>query len=326
MHEMNNPSSTNLNLLVAMEALLAERSVTRAAARLSLSQPAMSHALARLRRQLGDPLLVRGEHGMVPTPRALALAGPLRLGLAQLEQVLASEPHFDPATSRRRFTLASVDYVALTGLRAWVRRQAREAPGISIEVRPLGPRLRDDLESGALDLVLAGVEVEGELGRTPGLKRTRVASEDFLCMLRRGHPAARRRRLDLDTFLSLRHVTVSVEGGACDRHVDVALRERGLTRRIAACVPHFLAAPLLVSATDDVATLPRALGEEASRFVPLALLPPPLALPPGEADLWWHERVDRDPAHRWLRAGLLQAFAPYRGGRRRARDLLTHTT
>lgn len=306
-----NIESANLNLMVVLDALLESRSVTRAAERLGLTQPAVSHALARLRELLRDPLLVRGRGGLVPTPRAQSLAAPLRQGLNQLEQVLRHEGGFDPASSARRFSIATVDYPHLTGLRTLLARLQEQAPGVSVESRMIGPRLAEQLESGELDVALAGVEVEAQLAALPGMRSRPIVSEELVCVARKGNPLLRR-GLDLETYLKLGHVTVMAEGGACDQHVDVSLRRMKKSRRIAAAVPHFIAAPLLVAESDYISTLPRALVEYVCTLLPLKMHTPPLKPPRGDAYLWWHDRFSNDPAHTWWREQLMQAFAPYR--------------
>ena len=193
-----------MNLLPVLDALLAERSVTRAGARLGLSQPAVSNALAQLRALLGDPLLVRGARGMVPTERALELAAPLRAGLAQLEQGLGTHAPFDPRTSDRRFTIITNDFVAFAVLPKLVARLEREAPGVRLQVRAWQEHyVPGDLERGEADLML------GLYRELPAGHREIPLFEDrFVCVVRRGH-ARVRGKLSLATYVKLPHVLVS---------------------------------------------------------------------------------------------------------------------
>ena len=309
MHDMHH-GRTDLNLLLVLEALLAERSVTRAAERLNLSQPAVSHALKRLRLMFHDQLLVRGKGGMMPTALAAQLAVPLQRGLVELERVLRREVGFDPKTSQRGFTLATVDYPQLFGLPQFVRRLTREAPGIDLQVVPLGTGLAEALESGALDLVLAGGEVERVLALDRGLMRSKIISEPFVCVVRRNHPGVKD-RLDLKTFAALPHLLVSTSGKGKGM-VDQALEARGLSRRIAVRLPHFVGAPFVVAQSDLIATLPKTLAEQGARLLGLRLFEPPLKLPRGDAYLWWHARLQDDPAHAWFRRALLDVYAAHR--------------
>jgi DNA-binding transcriptional LysR family regulator len=301
----------NLNLLAVLDALLAERSVTRAAAHLGLSQSATSHALRRLREMFDDPLLVRGSAGLVPTALAEELAGPVRSGLLTLARAVRGELRFDPATAKRTFTVATVDHPLLTGLPRFLATAAADAPGIDLHVRPFGDELARRLEAGEIDVVLAGAEAEMVLALDKGLMRSRVIREGFVCVTRPDHPALKARALDLETFAALPHLLVSTTG-AGPGIVDTALAQHGLERRIAVRIPYFSGAPLLLAQSDMIATLPRSMAEAGQRIAPLALHTPPLDLPRSDAFLWWHERFQRDPGHAWFRQALLAAFAPYR--------------
>lgn len=303
-------SDTTLRLFLVLDVLLAEGSVTRAAGRLGLTQPAVSHALRQLRDLYKDPLVVRTRDGMRPTPLAESLMPRLRAGLAELEKALNGEAAFDPATSRRRFTVATVDHPQITALPALMTRLAKEAPGIDVRVRPLGSGLADALESGSLDTVLAGGEVEQALALDRGLMRTLICCEPFVCIVRADHPQVGE-TLDLDTWLALPHVMTST-GGHDRGMVDAVLEPLGLARRIALTVPSFAGTPAAVAETDMVAAVPRSIAEWGARCFGLRCFPPPVALPKGDAYLWWHERLHNDPGHRWWRRMLLEAFAPHR--------------
>lgn len=304
-----NISETNLRLFLVLDALLSELSVTRAAKKLKLTQPAVSHALKQLRALYRDELFVRGADGLAPTPLAISLAPMLRSGLNELERTLQSDPEFDPAVSQRRFTLSTVDYPLMTGIAPLMNRLGKEAPGVDVRILPVGPDLHAKLVSGALDTVLAGGEVEQQMALDKTLMKTRFVSEDFVCILRAGHPALRR-KFDLNAYCSLPHLLVST-GGADTGFVDNALAKMGKSRRVALTVPAFIGAPTIVAGTDMISTVPRAIGEFGRNHFGLALRPMPIAMPRAEGFIWWHQRFQNDPGHRWWRRMVIEAFAPF---------------
>jgi len=286
---------TNLNLLVALAALIEEANVTRAAARVGVTQSAMSHSLRELRALLGDQLLVRGPRGMLLTPRAEALRGPLRRGLGELERVVAGKVGWSPATEARVFRIGAGDYLSVRLVPPLLERLGREAPGVDLDVRAADlPRSAALLESGELD-VLTGLGT----GDLPGLRRRALISDRFACLVRAGHPQLRG-RLDLDLYCRLPHVLISPRGDS-GSVVDSALEQLGRRRRVALRVPYFLVAPLVVARSDMILTAPAHLARELAAHYPLQLLPAPLELPGFTLHLIWHERFDDDPAHRWLR-------------------------
>ncbi|MFP2927106.1 LysR family transcriptional regulator [Pyxidicoccus sp. 3LG] len=291
----------NLNLVVALDALLTEANVTRAARRLGVTQSAMSHSLRQLRELLGDALLIRGRGGMMRTPRAEQLAGPLHRGLLELQRALRSEPVFEPRTATRHFTLATGDYFAAALLPELLSLLGREAPGVDLVIRHLIPdTVHTLLESGEVELAV-GAFPDPSLS----LRQQKLFTEDFVCVVRQGHPAARK-GLDLETYLSLPHVLISPRGEGAGA-VDTALAKLGRSRRIALRLPYFLTAPLVVASSDHVLTAPRRLVEPFAGAWPLQVLPPPVALRSFDVLQFWHERFDGDPAHRWLRSRMLQA-------------------
>lgn len=235
-------SDINLNLLAVLDALLSERSVTRAASNLGLTQSATSHALRRLRDLFDDPLLVRGSAGMVPTALAEELAAPVRSGLLELERAVRGELSFEPRQSRRTFSVATVDHPLLTGLPRFFEYTAKNAPEIGLNVVPFTSGLAKRLEIGEIDLVLAGAEAEMILALDSGLMRTKVISEDFVCAVRKNHPLIKRKLLDLETYTALPHLLVSPTGTG-PGIVDTVLAQQGLERRIAVRIPYFLARP-----------------------------------------------------------------------------------
>jgi len=309
-HDAANLHQIDVNLLVALDALAHERSVTRAAKRAGVSQSAMSHTLRRLRELFDDPLLVRGRGGMVLTPRAEALAMPLRSGLVSLARTLAQPDPFDPRDARRAFRMVSPDLFDVLVLPALLRRIGEEAPGIDIAVVPMPSSLNDSLETGEVDLSIHPVLLDPkpfDLGmRTDShLQQRTLFRDSFRCFLRKDHEAlAGRQKLSLKSYTELRHILVS-PGGEGPGVVDRLLQARNLKRRIALRVPHFSAALAILAESDLVLTAPSSLGECPSAST-LASHAPPLALPDHAVTMLWNPRFTEDPAHRWLRDLMVQ--------------------
>lgn len=304
---MSNVLATNLNLLVALDALLAERSVTRAAARVGLTQSGMSNALAQLRRVFDDPLFVRAPGGVEPTARALELAEPVRRGLDAFAEALAPAAPFDPRTSEAGFAVAMNDYAELVLLPPLVRALARAAPGVSLQVLPAWSRVPAGLGQGELDAAVLDTGA-----RLPaGHRRRFLFGDDFVCIVRKDHPRVGR-RLGLRAYLAESHVLVTQERGATGQ-ADRLLARLGRRRRIGARVPRFFMVPALVAQTDLVALVDSRVARWAARHLPLRVLRPPLPLPATPAgvgyQLVWHARSDRDPARRWLRERLAEVAA-----------------
>jgi len=301
---MSNLRGINLNLLHALGVLLEEANVTRAAARLGVSQSAMSHTLRQLREHFDDRLLVRGARGMLLTPHAEALRGPLRRGLAELARVVRGQVSWAPADEARTFRVALGDYVGVRVLPRLLEHLRREAPKVDIVVRPM--ELRTDvpqLDSGELDLMVA------LKANAPGLRQRALLTDTFACLARDGHPQiSSAEDLTLDRYCSLKHVLISPRGES-GSYVDTALAALGRHRRVVLQVPYFLVAPLVVARTDLILTAPAQLATELAQHYPLQVLPAPLELATFTLNMIWHERFDDDPAHRWLRSALVDSGA-----------------
>ena len=299
-----NLRAADLNLFVVLEAMLQEQSVSRAARRIGLSQPATSNALARLRALFDDPLFVRQGARMAPTPRAEAIAADVRAGLGHLDAALSDAVEFDPSTARRTFVVAANDFASFTALPTLMDRVRREAPGIVLQVVQYGPTQPfDALLSGAVDLIL------GAAFDLP----SSVVSEDYIDVefavaVRKDHPRVRR-RLTLRQFVELDHLLVAPMGGTRGA-VDSALQERGLQRNVALFVPNFLLAPIIVGRTDLVTTLARPVLEVFAEQAGLRLFEPPLPLHGFPYSGMWERRRHSDPAHRWLRDAVRDAVVP----------------
>ena len=297
-------SGIDLNLLKLFEALVRERSVTRAGLCLGLSQPAASRALGRLRTMLGDRLVVRGKLGLELTPRGEMLAGRVSRLLDDARGIVAPAV-FDPASATGRITIAAHDHLSLVVLAGLLARFERQAPGLGLHIaQPAGDNVRL-IEEGGADLAL------GIFDHAPGsLHRRGLYTDGFVCVVRAGHPAAAS-GLDLERYVALRHVAVTISGIG-ESAVDIALTARGLARHVALRVPHFLAGAMLVADGDMILTLPSRLAHRLAQRLPLALLDVPLPIAPLSPAMIWHERVHGDPAHIWVRQQLVDVVASFR--------------
>jgi LysR family transcriptional regulator, mexEF-oprN operon transcriptional activator len=290
-----NLSRLDLNLLVAFDALLTDRSVTRAAARIGLGQSAMSHNLARLRTLFGDELLTRGAEGMRPTPRALALADPVRVTLAQIQAAVLQREAFDPSTADRSFRIGLADSIEVAVIPGLIARLQRAAPSVSMRLRPINRlTVLEDLDTGRLDLGI-GVFDQGQLHH----KRRALYTDSFLCLF---SPAKVNvvPPLSLEAYLSVPHVLASLTD---DGHgaVDDALAKLKLKRSIALTTPGFLAVPFVVRRAPLITTMPSKLARYFAEAFGLATSPPPIELPSFTISLLWHASYDHDPGHVWLR-------------------------
>lgn len=298
MHDVH-VGDLDLNLLIALRALISERHVTRAAARVKLTQPAMSHTLARLRSALGDPILVRTRSGMMLTARAQELAEPLERIMTDVGRLLAPSRAFDPALATRGFRVATTDYVELVLMPSVLERAWTEAPNVNVQLRALVGNGPDDLDEDRIDVVLAPIALTG--GQRGSLLAQRIMTERFVCVVREDHPRVGK-RLTLDRFLELPHALITPRGAA-GGIVDTALAKLGKRRRIAAEVPHFLVAPFLIEKTDLVLTVPERVAKALAPAAKIRLLAPPpeLDIPGFDISLFWHQRYRADPAHEWFR-------------------------
>ncbi len=289
----------DLNLLVVLNALTEERSVRRAGARIGLSQSATSHALARLRGLLGDELLVRTATGMEPTPRALALAGPIRLALEEIQATLAPD-RFDPATARRAFTIVVETYGTIVIVADMVDRIRREAPGIDVTVRS-GPAagIVDDIDKGRADIAI------GSVRSLPGRFVTcHLLADRHVCLMRAGHPLAGG-AMTLAGFLDTPHLLVSMNDEAEDV-ADQALAAAGLARRIAFRLPNGLAGVAALLRSDMIAVVSEGAARMFADIAPLVIAEPPLKLPAIAFRLVWNRRLHESAGHVWLRRVLVE--------------------
>lgn len=301
--------SVDLNLLVALEALLEERSVTRAALRLGMSQPAVSRALGRLRSLFSDALLVDGPGGYLLSRRAEELQPALRQTLAGIGQMLDARP-FNPGSSTGSVRLFMTDLHAVVLAPRLLARLAEEAPKLELDILPPGPALMDALANDDADAVV------GVIDEAPaGIHRRTLFEDRYATFMRTGHPAAGR-KLTLTRYLALDHLVVNVTGTG-SAPVDEMLRAMGRSRRVAARVPNFFAAMEIVAASELVVTLAASLAGTAGCASRIVVMNPPVDPGHFNVSLLWHARHQESPRHVWLRQLVVAASrtldAPDRG-------------
>ncbi|URN99358.1 LysR family transcriptional regulator [Leclercia adecarboxylata] len=287
----------DLNLLKTLDALLDERSVTRAAARLSLTQPAVSGMLSRLRDYFDDPLFIRVPHGIVPTIRAETLAGPVKRILADIDMLL-QPTGFDPLSASLTFTLAATDYALRAVVVPFIAALKVQAPAVRVRVVPVEPdRLVSQLEQGKIDLALLTPHT------TPDELHSRALyDETYVCMMRADHPDAGK-PLTLDRFCALEHVLVSYEGESFHGVTDDALARIGHTRHIGLSVSSFLVLPEVLAISDMMAVVP---GRMAENRQDMWVCEAPVDIPGFTKSMAWHGRTHRHPAQAWLRGLMLE--------------------
>ncbi|MGV7032476.1 LysR family transcriptional regulator [Methylobacterium symbioticum] len=290
----------DLNLLVALDALLTERSVTRAAARVGIGQSAMSSSLARLRRLLGDELLTRAPEGMRPTPRALALAEPVRRTLRQIQALVRREESFDPRVVERTFTISLPDSTeVLLGPRLLAYLRA-EAPGIRLLLRSIDrAHILEELDTDRVDLAI-GFASEGQMHH----KQRLLYRDSYVCLFDAAQVGLAP-PISLEDYLRFPHILTSLRETA-HGVVDDALAKLGLSRTLAVTTPRFLVVPFLVRAAPVIATMHARLATYFAGALGLTVSPVPVDLEPVAVSMLWHASYDDDPAHRWLRQVLLR--------------------
>ena len=300
----------DLNLLAAFDVLMREMNVSRAAEKMFVTQSTMSHILQRLRQQLDDPVLVRTNNGMKPTERALALVDPVRAILQDIDRVIQVPERFDPLMSQRRFVIAATDYMEFLLIPPLIERIALSAPGVDIHVKRTEAHFpAESLENGGFDVVLGFTAV---LKPPPQFHIEKLFDDRMVCVVRADHPMVME-RLCLEEYVALSHLLIS-RTGARAGIIDERLAECGLERRIALTVPHFLSAPLIVSRTDLVLSLPLHIAHRIAEFVPLRILPVPIELPSYDLAMIHHPVRDKEPANFWLREQIAEVSQSLRTG------------
>lgn len=283
----------DLNLLKALDALLDERSVTRAAERLSLTQPAVSGMLTRLRECFDDPLFTRTQRGIIPTLRALELAQPVKTILAEVGELLQPKA-FNPSTADITIKIAATDYALRAVVVPFMASLRLQAPGIRVAVLPVNnEQLTSQFERGDIDFALITPDTA-----PADLHARSLYDEDYVCLLREGHPLAQPNALTLDSFCAQDHALVSYVGGSFSGVTDKSLAVLGRSRRVTLSVCSFLVLPEILRVSDLISVVPRRLTHNLPG---LSVLPPPLVIQGFNKIVVWHERTHRDGRHRWLR-------------------------
>jgi DNA-binding transcriptional LysR family regulator len=309
-----NFAAFDLNLLRVFDALMRERSATRAGDMIGLSQPAVSNALNRLRHALHDELFVRRGNDMLPTPRAEAIAERVRDALAQLEQAIAGDAKFDPASDERIFTLFGADMFSMQFMPGFADRVAALAPGVALRlIDSAGGDVERLLRDNAIDVAL-----ERPLAMPDWVSRQLLFHSPFVVIAARGHKAIRKAgvrpgaKFPLPLFCELPHGLRSIDGSMSGA-VDEALRKAGAVRRVVLALPHFHAIARAVAEGRLIATVPQQFAESVAKDLGLTIYRPPIDVPVPEISLYWHKRHDQNPAHRWLRDQVMAAIKPLQG-------------
>ncbi|MGO4326712.1 LysR family transcriptional regulator [Cupriavidus sp. 2TAF22] len=293
----------DLNLLVVFNELLQARRVSAVADSLGTSQPAISNALNRLRKLLGDELFLRTSRGMVPTPYAESLAGPISDALAAIHQTLNARTTFNPASSTRAFTLAMTDIGEIYFLPELMKTLSAVAPGVTIStVRNHTVNLREEMESGRVDLAI---------GFLPDLKagffQRRLFRQRYVCLFRRGHPLARE-GMSLRAFSHAEHVAI-VADGTGHGVVDEVIQRAGVARKLRLRVPHFVALGHILQTSDMVAVVPEAYANRTLQPFGLETAPSPVKIPDIVINVLWHAKNNREPGNQWLRQLIFDGFS-----------------
>lgn len=294
----------DLNLLRVFDALWHTRKVAAAAERLALTPPALSNALARLRRATGDELFTRTAQGMLPTPHATAIAPALTQALAQVAASLAPRSRsFSPGGSDRAWTIAMTDIGEITFLPRLLSHLAEHAPHLRVHtVRNSPAETRERMARGSVDMAVGWLP-----DLDAGFHQRRLFEQRYVCLMAAGHVLTRG-RLTLARLARARHVAVQAEGTGHER-IDRLLRQHGLERGLPLALPHFVTLPFILSGSDLVAIVPFKLAEQVRAPLALSMRELPFALPRFEVNLFWHHRVHADAAHRWMRECWVQLFA-----------------
>lgn len=297
------PRDIDLNLLVVFQQVFQQRQISAAAKQLRLSQSAVSNALARLRKTVGDELFVRTAAGMQPTPLAEQLSEPIEAALELVGQALNRHERFDAASSARRFTIAMTDVGEVYFMPVLIERCAALAPGVELATVRAGTLdLKAEMEAGRVDMAIGAFDdVSG------ALYQRRLFTQPYVSMFRASHPLAAG-ALTLKRFAQARHLIVSSMESPYEK-VNQALEKAGVALAGSCRVPHFTAVPYIVGGTDLVVTVPQKLAERAAAPFNLRYVKPPLRLPSLQTNVFWHRRYHQDQGNQWLRGLIADTFA-----------------
>uniref|UniRef100_UPI0039F1259C LysR family transcriptional regulator n=1 Tax=Bordetella sputigena TaxID=1416810 RepID=UPI0039F1259C len=291
----------DLHLLPHFDALISQRSVSKAAAQLGITQPAMSSALSRLRHLFGDPLLARHGNALRPTERAIRLHREFKPLLDAWLSETAGGTDFDPAAAHKTFNIYASDYIQFIALPAWAGKLREAAPHLRLRVLPPTPHGGQDM--------LSQNHIELYIGHYPdppdSLRSSFLFEESACCLARQGHPMLAR-PWDLDTFLDYEHMDAAGHAGYFNAQLDAALSVQEKRRRVGMVLSSYLAVPFVLRTTDMISTLPASMAGALAPLSGTVMRPAPLALPRLRIAMYWHERHQNDPAHAWLRRFILQ--------------------
>jgi DNA-binding transcriptional LysR family regulator len=295
-----NLQKLDMNLLLVFDGLMEERSVTRTAERLRLTQAGVSHALGRLRLLLKDDLFVRSKGAMQPTARASALAMPVRNALAQLNAAL--DPHdFDPKTSTQMFRLVASDYFTTVALPKLVERLENEAPKIDLRIVPISiNNLQELLANNDIEFAAGTLRSRITAKFSTDCTVSKLFDDDYVCVMRRNHPLAKS-NLTRARYLASKHILFSPTGNV-EYGIERYLRPIGIRRNIGLILCHYLAAPLILERSDMIMTAPRRIAKFYAGKYAVHLAPLPVAIPSAQFQLAWNSRFTQHPAYKWFRS------------------------
>jgi DNA-binding transcriptional LysR family regulator len=293
-----NLSKVDLNLFIVFDAIYTEANLTRAGQIVGITQPAVSNALARLRETFNDPLFVRTAQGMVPTPMAQNIIGPVRNALSLLRVSVQESRIFNPLQANKNYRISMTDLTEAIILPALFQRLRRLAPAVTIESFLSKRReTTKELAAGRLDFA-----VDAPLNTDPQVRHVKLMEDNYVCAMRRGHPLANKAAISLDDYLSVAHIHISSRRSGLG-YVDLALGKMGIQRKIALRSQHYLMASQVLQQTDMVMTVPERFARRNDlHFVYL----PVNDVPTVETHLYWHESTDQDPANRWMREQIIE--------------------
>ncbi|WP_217473630.1 LysR family transcriptional regulator [Stutzerimonas stutzeri] len=291
-----NLNKVDLNLFIVFDAIYTEANLTRAGQIVGITQPAVSNALARLRETFNDPLFVRTAQGMVPTPMAQNIIGPVRNALQLLRVSVQESRTFNPLQANKTFRISMTDLTEAVVLPPLFQRLRRLAPNVKIESMLAKRReTTKELAAGRLDFAM-----DAPLNTDPQVRHVKLLEDRYVCAMRRGHPLAKD-KLSVDEYLSLSHIHISSRRSGLGM-VDLALGKMGQQRKIALRSQHYMMATQVIQQTDMAVTVP----ERFARRHDLHQIPLPVDIPPLETHIYWHESTDQDPANRWMREQMIE--------------------
>jgi DNA-binding transcriptional LysR family regulator len=299
---MIEPKDIDLNLLVVLHEVFQHRQISSVAKKLGLSQPAVSNALARLRKSFDDELFVRTAQGMQPTPLAQQLAEPVASALAGITRALNAQDVFDAASSKRHFTIAMTDVGELYFMPKLIEQCRQLAPQLRLStVRASTIDLKDDMETGRVDLAIGAFDdISG------ALYQRRLFKQNYVCLMRRGHPLAGA-TMNAKDFLAAQHLIVASMESPYDK-INQSLEKAGISATAHFTVPHFGAVPYILSGSDLLVMVPQKLAESAAAPFGLVYVKPPLRLPSLQTNVFWHRRFNQDEGNQWLRQLIVESF------------------